>query len=80
MVILVNVCLPERFLEHMGQQCSGSAMDSPVPSHRFPSHVPISEVSPQMSPVLCAGKTATPRVPSSGEVDKLSSHDGGDFA
>lgn len=79
MIILVNVCLPERFLEQMGQQCAGSAMDSPVSSLRFPSNVPVSEVPPQMSPVLCARKMATSKLGYHllERVDELSSHDGG---
>lgn len=53
MVVLVDVCLPERFLEQMGQRCTGSAVDSPISNHCFPSKEPVSEVSPQMSPVRC---------------------------
>lgn len=61
LTILVSVCLPERFLEQMGQQCTGS-LDSPVSSHCFSSNVPVSEVPPQMSPVLCARKMATSKL------------------
>lgn len=78
-IILGNVCVLERFLEQMGQQCTGSAMDSPVSSHCFPSNVPVSEMSPHMSPVLCARKMATPKLGCHllERVHKLSSHDGG---
>lgn len=79
LTILGSVGLPERFLEQMGQQCTGSAMHSPVSSPCFPSNVPISEVPPQMSPVPCARKMATSKLGYHflERLDKVSSDDGG---
>lgn len=52
MVVLVDVCLPERFLEQMGQKCTGSAMDSPISNRRLTSNEPVSEMSPLCCYVL----------------------------